>query len=63
MDTVLLGIIAINTLMLLWVGRDTIVSVRKIAEALQRVEETASRGERMTAKILTMLGELEEKEQ
>ena len=63
MDTVLLGIIAINTLMLLWVGRDTIVSVRKIAEALQRVEETASRGERITAKILTMLGELEEKEQ
>jgi hypothetical protein len=59
MHWVILG----NALVILWVVRDTIVSVRKIAEAVQRVEETASRTERITAKMLTMIGEIEEREQ
>ncbi len=41
--------------MLLAVGIATVVSLRKISEVLGRVEETAARGERMTAEILTRL--------
>jgi hypothetical protein len=45
----------VNTIVLLAVGVVTVVSLRKIAEALGRVEETAARGERKTAEILTRL--------
>ena len=50
----LLGI-WINTIMLLSVGVATVISLRRIAEVVGRVEETAARGERMTAEILTRL--------
>lgn len=55
MDNWLLLGIAINTIMLLSAGVATVISLRKIAEVLERVEETAARGERMTAEILTRL--------
>ncbi len=51
---ILLGI-WLNTIMLLSVGVATVISLRRIAEVVGRVEETAARGERMTAEILTRL--------
>ena len=51
---ILLGI-WLNTIMLLSVGVATVISLRRIAEVVGCVEETAARGERMTAEILTRL--------
>ena len=55
MDNWLLLGIWLNTIMLLSVGVATVISLRRIAEVVGRVEETAARGERMTAEILTRL--------
>jgi hypothetical protein len=55
MDNWLLLGIWINTIVLIAAGVATVVSLRGIADALRRVEDTAARGERMTAEILTRL--------
>jgi hypothetical protein len=45
----------VNTLVLLIAVVVVVVEVRKIAEALKRVEETASRTERLTLAVLERL--------
>ncbi len=45
----------INTLVLLITVVVVVVEIRKIAEALRRVEETASRNERLTLAVLERL--------
>ncbi|MBM4254513.1 MAG: hypothetical protein FJ147_01300 [Deltaproteobacteria bacterium] len=45
----------INTIALIAASVATVISLRRIAEVLNRVEETAARGERMTAEVLTRL--------
>jgi hypothetical protein len=70
METALLFIILTNTVVLIISGAVTIVSVRHIstsvrdiARELRLAQETATRGEQMTARVLTMLAGIEEEDQ
>jgi hypothetical protein len=52
----LLGLILGNVLYLVWANT-------KLMQAFRAIEATASRTKQMTARMLTMVGALEEKEQ
>lgn len=61
MEQIMLGLVLVNSLYLIWASIKSRQESRLLMEAFRDIEATASRTERMTARMLTMVGELEEK--